>query len=81
MAYDTYREFQRWYERAMQDERILKGWRPCRRPGQDGGAAGRIALVWHCIEAPYSLEVSEPLMRRAVEFVTRFVIPEPAVHV
>ena len=31
--------------------------------------------MWHCIEAPYSLEVSEPLMRRAVEFVTRFVIP------
>jgi len=75
-AYDTYREFQRWYERAMQDERILKGSETVQTAlGKMEGLVGRIALVWHCIEAPYSLEVSEPLMRRAVEFVTRFVIP------
>ena len=75
-AYDTYREFQRWYERAMTDERILKGSETVQTAlGKMEGLVGRIALVWHCIEAPYSLEVSEPLMRRAVEFVTGFVIP------
>lgn len=75
-AYDTYRGFQRWYERTMGDERILKGSETVQTAmGKMEGLVGRIALVWHCIEAPYTVEVSEPLMLRAIEFVRRFVIP------
>ena len=81
-AYDTYREFQRWYERAMRMSASSRARRPCRRPwARWRVCVGRIALVWHCIEAPYSLEVSEPpdAPCRGVRDPVRD--PEPAVHV
>lgn len=75
-AYDTYRAFQQWYEAAMRDERILKGSETVQTAmGKLEGLVGRIALVWHCIEAPYSVEVSDALMVRAITFVRSFVIP------
>ena len=75
-AHDVYREFQRWYETAMRDERILKGSETVQTAlGKMEGLVGRVALVWHCIEAPYTLEVSEGLMQRAITFVRKFVIP------
>ena len=74
-AYEAFYTFQEWYNLAMRDERLLGFWTRCRRPGQTGGLCGRIALVWHCIESPYTMEVSEALMARAIQFVKSYVVP------
>jgi len=71
-----YRTFQEWYNKRMSDERLLRSSETFQTAlGKAEGLCGRIALVWHCIEAPYSIEVSEELMCRVVEFMTRYVIP------
>src|SRR5690606_1849595 len=61
---------------AMRDERLLRGSDTLQTAmGKLEGLCGRIALVWHCIESPYTMEVSEALMRRAIRFVKSYVLP------
>lgn len=75
-AHDTYRGFQHWYNSMMFDERLLQGSGTLQTAmGKLEGLVGRIALVWHCIESPYSLEVSDSLMQRVVGFVRQYVLP------
>ena len=75
-ALTIYREFQGWYEQAKHDERIT-GALPTYMTafGKIEGLAGRVALVWHCIETPYSMQVSGALMTRVIKFVKDYVIP------
>ena len=75
-AYDAFYTFQEWYNLAMRDERLLRGSDTLQTAmGKLEGLCGRIALVWHCIESPYTMEVSEALMRRAIRFVKSYVLP------
>ena len=48
-----YRTFQEWYNKRMSDERLLRSSETFQTAlGKGRGLCGRIALVWHCIEAP-----------------------------
>ena len=75
-AYDTFYAFQVWYNQAMRDERLLRGSDTLQTAmGKLEGLCGRLALVWHCIESPYTMEVSGALMGRVVQFVKGYVLP------
>ena len=65
-----FREFQAWYQRRMVDERLLRSSETFHTAlGKIEGLCGRVALVWHLIEAPYTIEVSGGLMARVIQFV------------
>jgi len=74
-AFTEYREFQRWYESAKQDERLLQSSDTFMTSfGKLEGLAGRVALVWHVMDHPYDLQVSGATMRRVVRFIKEFMI-------
>lgn len=71
-----FREFQAWYQARMTDERLLRSSETFQTAlGKIEGLCGRVALVWHVIESPYSIEVSGALMERVVRFIKGYVIP------
>lgn len=75
-AFDLYREFQHWYNDAKQDEVLLQaGDVYLTAFGKLEGLVGRIAFVWHIIETPFCLTVSEYLMQRVIKFTRTYVIP------
>jgi Protein of unknown function (DUF3987)/Primase C terminal 2 (PriCT-2)/Bifunctional DNA primase/polymerase, N-terminal len=75
-AFEHYREFQHWYNESKQDEVLLQaGDVYLTAYGKLEGLVGRLALVWHIIESPFSQTVSGDLMRRVVAFVRGYVIP------
>lgn len=75
-AYTVYREFQQWYESTKQDERTIQADDTYMTAfGKLEGQAGRLALVLHAIENPYSQEVSGDLMQRVIEIIRSYVIP------
>ena len=75
-AAKVYDEFQDWYYMRVRDERLL-------RPGpifmtafgKMEGLVGRIALLWHMMSQPMSIEVSAETMRNAVAVVRDYVVP------
>ena len=75
-AYDAFRRFQTWYEDLKQDERtIMSNNVYMTALGKIEGLTGRLALVFHLIENPYSTEVSEEVMVRTIKIVKTFIIP------
>lgn len=75
-AYKVYRRFQEWYEDRMRSERLMRS-----SPefvtafGKITGLAGRLILVFHAIEAPFSQTVDAALVERVVRIVRHYVIP------
>lgn len=75
-AFRVFRDFQAWYERAKQDERlILSGDTYMTAFGKLEGLAGRIALLFHVIENPFSPMVSASLMERVIRLIRSYIIP------
>lgn len=75
-AYNEFREFQRWYENKKQDERLLKADDTYMTAfGKLEGLTGRLILLFHLIESPYSIEVAPETVERVVRVVRGFVIP------
>lgn len=75
-AFDAYREFQAWYEDAKQDERLLaSGVEYMTAFGKLEGLTGRMCLIWHTIEAPFSPTVSVDLMHRVIDLIRGYIIP------
>jgi hypothetical protein len=75
-AYLVFREFQGWYDQRRRDERLLMS-ADCYREalGKVEGTCGRLALVLHLIECPFSTVVSADVMTRAVAIMRGYVIP------
>lgn len=75
-AAKVYDEFQDWYYLRVRDERLL-------RPGpifmtafgKMEGLVGRLALLWHMMTQPMSIEVPEQTMVDAVRVVRDYVVP------
>jgi len=74
-AYETFRRFQAWYEIMKQDERLLN------QPdaymtafGKLEGTAGRLILIFHLIENPFSPLVEVSVVDRVIKFIKTFVI-------
>ena len=75
-ATEVFREFQHWYNAAKQDEILLRSPSTFMTAfGKLEGTVGRLALVWHVMDAPFSIEVSGDLMRRVIRFAKGYVVP------
>ena len=75
-AYNEFREFQTWYEQAKQDERVLNaGVEYMTAFGKLEGLAGRLILIFHIIESPFSQQVSKSIVDRVVNLIRGYVIP------
>jgi hypothetical protein len=75
-AYTAFREFQAWYEEAKQDERVLdSGTEYMTAFGKLEGLAGRLILMFHVIESPFSPVVSVDVVHRVVSLVRGYIIP------
>lgn len=75
-AFAVFRRFQAWYEEAKQDERLISaGTEYMTAFGKLEGLTGRLALLFHAIEAPFSPTVSADLVERVIDLVRGYVIP------
>lgn len=75
-AYRRFRDFQQWYEDTKRDERLLNASDIFMTAfGKLEGLTGRMALILHAMTDPYSIEVSEETMERAIAIVRSYIIP------
>ncbi len=75
-AYEAYREFQSWYEGAKRDERLLNASSEYMTAfGKLEGTAGRLILMMHLMESPFSPYVDVELVHRVVHIVRGYIIP------
>lgn len=75
-AYRVFRSFQGWYEQAKQDERLLQSGEVYMTAfGKLEGLAGRLMLLFHVIESPFSPTVSAELVRRVIRIIQSYIIP------
>ena len=75
-AFTTYREFQSWYEQAKQDERVIdSGTEYMTAFGKLEGLAGRLILLFHVIESPFTNQVNVDTVERVVDLIKGYVIP------
>ena len=75
-AYNVYREFQQWYAQTKRDEYLLMSNDTFMTAfGKLEGLVGRLALVFHVMENPFSTMVSADTMTRVIELVKSYVIP------
>lgn len=75
-AYQSYRDFQLWYEANKRDEKLLNA-SPIymQAYGKLEGTVGRLALVLHLLTNPYSPEVTKAIMDRAITICRTYLIP------
>lgn len=75
-AYNAFRDFQGWYEQAKQDERVLNsGVEYMTAFGKLEGLAGRLILIFHIIESPFTQQVSKSVVERVINLIRGYVIP------
>lgn len=75
-AFNEFRTFQAWYEKAKQRERLLRSGDVFMTAfGKIEGLAGRLILVMHLIENPFNPQVDAALVQRVVQMIRRYVIP------
>jgi hypothetical protein len=75
-AYESYRDFQLWYEGNKKDEKLLNS-SPIymQAYGKLEGTVGRLALVMHLLTNPYSPMVTKALMDRSIAICRTYLIP------
>jgi hypothetical protein len=75
-AYEAYRDFQSWYEGAKRDERLLNASSEYMTAfGKLEGTAGRLILMMHLMESPFSPHVDVEVVHRVVHIVRGYIIP------
>jgi len=75
-AFELYRAFQYWYNDKMQDEVLLNSGPVFMTAlGKLEGTVGRLMLIWHVIESPFSNQVSGDVARRVIEFAKTYLVP------
>ena len=75
-AFTAYREFQSWYEQAKQDERVIdSGTEYMTAFGKLEGLAGRLILLFHVIESPFTNQVNVDTVERVIDLIKGYVIP------
>lgn len=75
-AFQAYRDFQTWYEAAKRDERVANaGHEYMTAFGKIEGTTGRLILMFHLIESPFSPTVSVDVVIRVIDLVRGYVIP------
>lgn len=75
-AYQAYRSFQMWYEEEKRTERLLQSSEIYMTAfGKLEGTAGRLILIFHLIENPYTPYVHVDVVNRVVELIKSYIIP------
>lgn len=75
-AYKAYRKFQEWYEKVKQEERLAKsGDLFMTAFGKIEGLVGRLVLVFHMIEHPFTPVVETAMVNRVVALAKDYIIP------
>lgn len=75
-AYQVYRDFQHWYEDAKVDERlILSNDIFMTAFGKLEGTCGRLILLHHLLESPFSPVVDVGIVQRCIKIVQDYLIP------
>lgn len=75
-AYTVFRAFQEWYEDRMHSERLARASNEFLTAfGKITGLAGRLILLFHTIESPFSDTVDADIVRRVVRIVREFIVP------
>jgi hypothetical protein len=75
-AYHVYDKFQDWYLIQRADERLLQSDDIFMTAfGKMEGLVGRLALMFHLLETPFSTHVSADVMTRACKVIKSYVIP------
>jgi hypothetical protein len=75
-SYNVFREFQQWYQVKRKDERLLQSSDVFMTAfGKLEGTCGRLILIFHMIEDPYSVEVKPQIVERVVQIVKSFIVP------
>lgn len=75
-AYELFRAFQAKYEQRKADERLIGSDNVFMTAfGKLEGLCGRLILLFHLMEDPYSLQVSASVTHRVIRIINEFVIP------
>jgi Protein of unknown function (DUF3987)/Bifunctional DNA primase/polymerase, N-terminal/Primase C terminal 2 (PriCT-2) len=75
-AFKAFRDFQAWYEEAKQDERLLLSNDTFMTAfGKLEGTAGRLILIFHIIENPFSPMVDMSIVHRVIDLIRGYIIP------
>ena len=75
-AKTLYQEFQYWYDGKRKDERLLQSDDTFMTAfGKIEGLTGRLALMFHLMESPFSPTVSSELIARAITLAKNYFIP------
>jgi hypothetical protein len=75
-AFKIYDNFQDWYLMQRNDERLLQSGNTFMTAfGKLEGLAGRLSLMFHVIESPFSTQVSADVMTRVCELVRTYIVP------
>lgn len=75
-AAKVFDEFQDWYEQTKVDERTLHSGPVFMTAfGKLEGLVGRLALVWHVMENPFSAQVSGKTMEQVTRLVRGYLVP------
>ena len=75
-AFKVYDDFQDWYLMQRNDERLLQSGNTFMTAfGKLEGLAGRLSLMFHVIESPFSTQVSADVMTRVCELVRTYIVP------
>lgn len=75
-AYSLFREFERWHQAMMRDEQLLRTREQCLQAmGKIVGLCGRIILVMHAMQNPYTIEVPVDTVARAIALIRSYVVP------
>ena len=72
----VFQEFQDWYDTKRNDERLLQSDDTFMTAfGKVEGLAGRLMLMFHLMESPFSFTVSGDLAARVIHIVQTYIIP------
>lgn len=75
-AYTTFRQFQLWYEEVKRDERLMDSGDIFQGAiAKLEGTTGRLCLLLHLADDPYSPEVSNDTLMRTIDIIQEYVIP------
>ena len=75
-GYKRFREFQVWYEAAKRDERIIQSDKAFMTAfGKLEGTAGRLILLFHLLENPYSPTIGPDVVDRVQKIIQGYIVP------
>ena len=75
-SYDAFRQFQQWYEDTKRDFKLLYYSDIFMTAfGKVEGLLGRLILIFHIIESPFSITVDKEIVKKTITIMKTFIIP------